>query len=57
MIIDHVWNRYGALSGARLSALTHQSGTPWSAIYNGKRSKVIGNDLIREHYKKLAGRV
>ena len=55
-IIQQVWDRYGQLSGARLSALTHQTGTPWSQTYNGTRRRAISNDLIAAHYKQLATR-
>lgn len=58
-IIDRVWRRYGNLSGGRLSALTHQPGTPWSATYQrGRgRNRTIPNDLIREHYTDIGQRV
>lgn len=56
-IIDHVWSRYGKLSGPRLSALTHQPETPWSKTYGTARNKLISNDLVRDHYSNLASRV
>jgi len=56
-IIDQVWRRYGKLSGARLSTLTHQPNTPWSDTYDGARNRVIPQDEIRNHYVELAGRV
>lgn len=55
-IIDQVWARYGRLSGARLSSLTHQPQTPWSQTYSGNRNRVISNDLIKAHYQELAQR-
>lgn len=58
-IIDAVWGRYGNLSGARLSALTHQSGTPWDATYKTGEGKnhSISNELIKAHYVEIADRV
>lgn len=55
-IIDQVWARYGRLSGARLSALTHQDGTPWSESYNGRRNATIDNEVIARHFLELARR-
>ena len=55
-IIDHVWKRYGGLSGARLSSLTHQPNTPWSETYDGGRNRTISNDVIQAHYDELAKR-
>jgi uncharacterized phage-associated protein len=53
-LIESVWNSYGPLSGPRLSAITHQSNTPWSRILkmSGLRS-VIPDTLIAEHYRQL----
>jgi uncharacterized phage-associated protein len=55
-IIDRVWRRYGSLSGARLSALTHQPNTPWSQTFASGRGKnaSITNELIKGHYIDLA---
>jgi uncharacterized phage-associated protein len=55
-IIDQVWARYGNLSGARLSSLTHQPGTPWSQTYDGARGRVIKNEAIQAHYCDIAQR-
>ncbi|WP_428968232.1 Panacea domain-containing protein [Sphingomonas sp. Xoc002] len=57
-VIRNVWKRYGSLSGARLSALTHQRGTPWFSTYTTKgKSAVIDQNLIHSHYDHLADRV
>ena len=55
-IINHVWSRYGQLTGARLSALTHQPDTPWAAVYGDGvgKSRKIPNDIIDRHYKLIA---
>jgi uncharacterized phage-associated protein len=57
-IIKQVWSKYGKLSGARLSALTHQPGTPWFQVYkNGiGKSQEIDNNLIQDHYNEIADR-
>jgi uncharacterized phage-associated protein len=55
-IIEQVWSRYGRLSGARLSAMTHQPDTPWSQTYNGGKNRSIPNELIQAHYIELAER-
>jgi uncharacterized phage-associated protein len=57
-VIASVRQRYGRLSGAQLSAMTHQPGTPWSIIYDGGRGKnrEIPNELITAHYREIAQR-
>jgi uncharacterized phage-associated protein len=55
-VIDHVWSKYGQMGAFKLSDLTHLPNTPWSKTYeNGSgRNSVIDNEMIREHYSKLA---
>ncbi len=53
-LIDAVWMRYGELSGARLSALTHQRNTPWFDTVKAGRSEAIDNERIKAHYIDLA---
>lgn len=54
-VIDRVWQRYGQFSAFKLSNLTHQPGTPWfDAYFTDRRSAVIPNESIREHYIELA---
>lgn len=56
-IVRHVWRRYGRMSGAQLSSLTHQRGTPWSNAYFGRgKSAVIDQQDIHRHYDELAAR-
>lgn len=57
-IIDRVWRRYGHISGGRLSALTHQPGTPWSETYNrgAGKNRTIVNELIEKHFLDIAAR-
>ena len=54
-LLDKVWEKYGNLTGVRLSALTHQEGTPWHDVWEkegGKdcKRKLIKNEKIREFY-------
>jgi uncharacterized phage-associated protein len=56
-VVSHVARRYGSLSGAQLSAMTHQRGTPWFETYTKSgRSQLIPIDLIKAHYDQLAER-
>lgn len=53
-VIRSVWKRYGALSGIRLSELTHQPNAPWfKAITERGRNAAITPDLIEPHYQEL----
>ena len=54
-LIQSVLKSYGSLTAFRLSALTHQKGTPWRTIY-GKgegRDEQIPASLIGEHFGAL----
>ena len=51
-IITQVFQKYGHLSGPRLSALTHQPGSPWHQA-DGRRDRYISNDVIKKYYVKL----
>lgn len=54
-IIDQVFELYGSFSGPALSRITHAPGTPWTKTYvPGRFGSVISNDLIEDHYQKLA---
>ena len=54
-LIDKIREVYGTFSGVKLSAITHETGTPWSkVILNRKtfgRGVVIPNSLIEEYYR------
>jgi uncharacterized phage-associated protein len=54
-IIDLVWTKYGHYPAFKLSALTHQDGTPWTETYTFGRNGVIDNQLIKGHFQKLMG--
>lgn len=56
-VIAAVWKRYGSLSAARLSELTHQPDTPWYEAYSKSgRGTKLEDVSIKEHYLKLAHR-
>ncbi|WFB67016.1 type II toxin-antitoxin system antitoxin SocA domain-containing protein [Chryseobacterium sp. WX] len=49
-----IWNAYKGFTGLQLSTKTHMDNTPWKEAYDPKvYHKVITNELIKEHYKKL----
>jgi uncharacterized phage-associated protein len=52
-ILNFVAERYMLFSATQLSAMTHKAGTPWSITRDSGLS-VIGNDLIRDHFRTLA---
>lgn len=59
-LINQVWEKYGHLSGPELSNMTHRIGTPWHQVWDGRRrswwgkSSTVSNNLIREHYARIA---
>ncbi len=54
-IVKQVYDIYGKKSAFELSALTHQSGTPWEYTYDPDEFEtIIPMDLIQAHYERLA---
>jgi uncharacterized phage-associated protein len=54
-LIRQVYKIYGRKNGVQLSELTHRPGTPWHITwYPGATGVLISNDLIAEHYRRLA---
>ena len=50
-IIDQVYQNYGHMSGLRLSAMTHEIGTPWDSTYHEfGQNAVISKSLIKQHF-------
>lgn len=50
-----IFRSYGRKTGIQLSAMTHQPGTPWYDTWTeGSQNLAISNDLIAEHYRRLA---
>lgn len=58
-LLDEVWRVYHKASAFQLSALTHQTDSPWhTAFLEGGLRSVIPTDLIRDHYRqKVAARL
>ena len=52
-LIAKVWKGYGDYSGARLSAITHQTGSPWDVTWRTEEYGVIDDALTAEHYRTL----
>jgi uncharacterized phage-associated protein len=52
-VVQGVWDKYGKLSAAELSNITHKPGTPWSDVWSVTPFAVIPNDLIQHHYLEL----
>ena len=54
-IIASVFRACGRKTGIQLSSLTHQPGTPWHDTWTPElRGATIPNDLIAEHYRRIA---
>lgn len=56
--LDAIWENYKRFDGLQLSALTHQSNTPWYECWHNRGGKdtmgfVIPNNLIAEHYRAM----
>ena len=51
-VISSVWNSFGHLSGPKLSALTHEAGSPWDTIWKSDQYGIIPNELIEDYYTK-----
>ena len=56
-LIRSVWDAYKNYSAFRLSALTHQPDSPWTATMQDDQPYAeIDNELIRSHFQRLAER-
>lgn len=53
-LVDAVYSTYGHYSGGQLSAMTHRPGTPWAIAWERGRNSEITNEMISDHYGKLA---
>ena len=55
-LLDRIWEVYGTWSGAELSEVCHQPGTPWDKTWKknqGQRNAHIPNEDIRAHYLQI----
>lgn len=56
-LLQQVWDAYRQFSAIQLSALTHQSNTPWEITRRlCGAGAPISNDLIKDHYRMLSQR-
>ena len=56
-IMEQVWNIYGKHSASKLSALTHQPGSPWEQVHKKLGTfAVVPDPLIRQHYEQYLNR-
>ena len=53
-VIRIVWEKYGSVSGVKLSEMTHQQNSPWFKAYMRGRGEVLRNSEIKSHYEELA---
>jgi len=53
-VIDRVWQFYGRFPAYKLSALTHERGTPWTMTYEHGRNRPVSNNAIQEYFVRLA---
>lgn len=51
-IIASVWKNFGHMTGPKLSALTHESGSPWDKTWNSDQYGIIEPNLIKEFYRE-----
>lgn len=54
-LISQVYENYAGFAAFKLSALTHEEGSPWTQIYNqGRMNAEIPDDLMRNYFRDLA---
>ena len=51
-IVNLVWEKFGGFSGPKLSAITHEPGSPWDITWNTDKWGIIPTALIQDFYKK-----
>jgi uncharacterized phage-associated protein len=53
-IINLVFDKYGHISGGKLSAMSHIEGSPWCEVFDEKiEGNQIRNDAIKDYFKGL----
>jgi uncharacterized phage-associated protein len=52
-IIDQVWTAYGKFPAFKLSALTHEPGTPWASVFESGKNKPISDAEIQGYFSNL----
>ena len=58
VVLDKVWAAYKRFSGWQLREKTHESGTPWSLVYNPDvRDQIIPDETIRPHFLAIIRKI
>lgn len=54
-VLNAVYDKYGHLSGPKLSGITHKAGSPWDQAYNSDNSRYafISHESMKEYYQDL----
>jgi uncharacterized phage-associated protein len=52
-LVEKIWAAYGEMPATKLSAITHNEGTPWSKTWDGEYYKSIDDRTIEKYYKEL----
>lgn len=60
-LLNKIWDIYKDWNGLQLSALTHETGSPWDTVWNKQGGKdklgaIIPNAIIAEYYMRKAGK-
>lgn len=60
-LLDQIWGNYGRHTAIQLSAMTHESGTPWHDVYivegeRGMRGLTISKQRIRQYFTSVLQR-
>jgi uncharacterized phage-associated protein len=54
-LFQEIWKAYGHLSGLELSALSHETDSPWYKVWNTNETKLrylsISNEIIADYFK------
>jgi len=54
-VIKSVWEKYGSFDAIRLSALTHEKGTPWDKALRSKKYYIENSDILEYFKGKING--
>ena len=52
-LLQRVWEVYGHMTGAQMSYLTNQEGTPWDLTWKKEKFSVIPHRLFKQHFLLL----
>jgi len=52
-MIDEVWNLLKDVDAVELSAMTHETNSPWSNHYKPGRNEIIPNEELQTYFKQF----